>query len=67
MVLGGQNERENLCLRRVILMFVSRACLHRFLLDFWRLKTLKIAIFLKENNDFYKIGVFKKDPPKARF
>ena len=46
---------------------VFEAFLHRNLIDFWRLKTRKIAIFLKKNNDFHKISFFDKDPKSIEF
>ena len=53
--------------RAIFLMFFLNEFLHRILIDFWRLRTRKIAIFLRENNDFCKIGVLAKAAKKAGF
>ena len=45
-------------------MLFRNAFSYRILIDFWRLRTAKIAILLKENNDFCKIGVFDKGKKK---
>ena len=66
-VLGAQNGSQNRFLGGFFSMFFSSAFRHRFLMVFGRLETWKIAIFLKENNDFYKIDVFKKVSKKPRF
>ena len=64
---GGQNKRQNRGLRRLFAMFFSNAFWHRFLFEFWRLETWKIAILLRKNKDFSKIDVFEKHAKKPRF
>ena len=66
-VFGGQNGSQDQVLGVFFSMFVSNAFWHRFLRVFGRSETWKIAIFLKENNDFYKIDVFEKVSKKPRF
>ena len=56
----NQNGPQNRFLGRFFSMFFLSAFWHRFWVVFWRLETWKIAIFLKENNDFHKIDVFEK-------
>ena len=63
----NQNGPQNRFLGRFFSMFFLSAFWHRFWVVFWRLETWKIAIFLKENNDFYKIDVFEKYMKKTRF
>ena len=66
-VLGGQNRCPNSILELFFSMSFSKAFWHRNLVDFWRLKTRKIAIFLWKNNDFHKISFFDKDPKNIEF
>ena len=58
--LEGQHGGQNSIFELLFSMFFLISFLHRFLIEFWRLETRKIAIFLKKNNDFCKIGVFEK-------
>ena len=62
---GGQNGCQNRFLGCFFAMLFSTAFWHRFLIDFRRLKTWKIAISLRKNNDFYKIDVFEKSVEKT--
>ena len=64
---GGQNGRKNRRSSLFFSMLFSNASLHRFFLDFWRLETLKIAIFPRKNNDFCQIGVFEKNAKNIDF
>ncbi len=64
---GGQNGRKNSMCEPFFSMFFTNAFLHRFLLDFWSLETLKIAVSPRREHDFYKIDVFKKVFKKAPF
>ena len=41
-------------------MLFWNAFSYQILIDFWRLRTAKIAILHRKNNDFCKIGVFDK-------
>ena len=59
-VLGGQNGSPDRIFELFFPMLFSIAFLHRFSIYFLRLRTSKIAIFLRKNNDFCKIGVFYK-------
>ena len=66
-VLGGPNRCPNSILEPFFSMSFSKAFWHRNFIDFWKLETRKIAIFLKENNDFHKISFFDKDPKNIEF
>ena len=66
-VLGGQHGRRNPIFELLFSMFFLISFLHRFLIEFWRLETKKIAIFLWKNNDFHKISFFDKDPKNNNF
>ena len=65
-VLGGQNGCQKSIFEPFFSMFFLIAFWHRFLVEFSRLRTWKIAIFLRENNDFCKIDVFEKGTKKRR-
>ena len=67
MVLGNPNRCPNSILEPFFSMSFSKAFWHRNFIDFWKLETRKIAIFLKENNDFHKISFFDKDPKNIEF
>ena len=41
-------------------MFFATAFRERFLVDFWRVRSWKIAIFPRKNNDYRKINVFEE-------
>ena len=64
---GRPKWRPKSIFARFFSKFFSNAFSHRFWVNFWRLETWKIAIFLKENNDFYKIDVFEKASTNHRF
>ena len=66
-VLGNQNRCPNSILEPFFSMSFSKAFWHRNLVDFWRLKTRKIAIFFWKNNDFHKISFFDTDPKNKAF
>ena len=67
MVLGDPNRCPNSILEPFFSMSFLNTFLHRILVDFSRLKTRKIAIFLWKNNDFHKISFFDKDPKNNKF
>ena len=54
-------------LRAFFSMLFWNAFWYQILIDFWRLRTRKIAILFEENNDFCKIGVFDKGTKKYGF
>ena len=64
---GGPNGPQKSMFEPFFSMWFSKTFLHRNLVDFWRLQTRKIAIFLRKNNDFYKISFFDKDPKNIQF
>ena len=66
-VLGGPNRCPNSIWEPFFSMSFSKAFWHRNFIDFWKLETRKIAIFLKENYDFHKISFFDKDPKNIEF
>ena len=59
-VLGGQHGGQNSIFELLFSMFFLISFLHLFLIEFWRLETRKITIFLTKNDEFCKIGVFEK-------
>ena len=59
-ILGSQNGSRNQFLGNFLAMFFSSALWHRFLVVFWRLRTLKICTAPRREHDFCKIDVFKK-------
>ena len=67
MVLGNQNRCPNSILEPFFAMSFSKAFWHRNFVDFWKLESRKIAIFLEESNDFHKINFFDKDPKNIEF
>ena len=64
---GSPNGSQIQFSRLFFSMLFFNAFEHPSLVDFWRLRTRKIAIFPLENNDFCKIGVFDKNTKVARF
>ena len=64
---GSPNGSQIQFSRLFFSMLFFNAFEHPSLVDFWRLRTRKIAIFPKENNDFCKISVFDKSTKVARF
>ena len=64
---GGPTGPENSMFELFFSMLFRNAFSYRILIDFWRLRTAKIAILLKENNDFCKIGVFDKGKKQIGF
>ena len=64
---GGPNGPQNSIFKPLFSMLFRNAFSYRILIDFWRLRTAKIAILLKENNDFCKIGVFDKGKKQIGF
>ena len=66
-VFRSQNGGRNPIFEPFFSMLFWNAFWYRFWLDFLRPKSWKIAISLRQNNDFCKIGVFDKNTKKARF
>ena len=64
---GGPNGPQNSMFKDFFSMLFWNAFSYRILIDFWKLRTRKIAILLKENNDFCKIGVFNKGTKQYGF
>ena len=64
---GSPNGPQIQFSRLFFSMLFFNAFEHPSLVDFWRLRIRKIAIFARENNDFCKIGVFDKSTKVARF
>ena len=64
---GSPNASQIQFSRLFFSMLFVNAFEHANLVDFWRLRTRKIAIFLEENNDFCEIGVLDKSTKVARF
>ena len=64
---GAQDRGQNRFLGGFFAMLFSTAFWYRFWVVFWRAEPLKISIFPRENNDFYKIGVSEKVAKNRRF
>ena len=64
---GRPNGFPNSIFEAFFSMLFFIAFEHPILVDFSRLRTRKIVIFPRENNDFCKIGVFDKDPKNIEF
>ena len=64
---GGQHGGQNSIFEHFLSMLFSMSFSHRFLVDFCRLQTRKIAIFLRKSSDFCKIGSFNKDAKNVEF
>ena len=63
---GGPHGFPNSIFNAFLAMLFLIAFRNRFLVDFWKLRAEKISIFLKENNDFYKISFFDKAPKNIK-
>ena len=64
---GGPTGPQKSIFKLLFSMIFRNAFSYRILIDFWRLRTAKIAILLKENNDFCKIDEFDKGTEKYGF
>ena len=64
---GRPNGLPNSIFEAFFSTLVFIAFEHPIWVDFSRVRTRKIAIFFKKNNDFYKIGFFDKDPKNIEF
>ena len=62
---GSPNGSQIQFSRLFFSMLFFNAFEHPSLVDFWRLRTRKIAIFPRENNDFCKIGIFDTGAKKT--